>query len=126
LLSHSGYVENIVRTIGLSALSTFFALLIGYPIAYQMSHGTRRIRIFLTVAIMAPYLTSILLRSFSWLVILGHEGVMNDTLDKVGLGPVSMVFTPIAVVVSLTHYLLPLMILPLAATMRTIEGSRLK
>lgn len=126
LFSHSGYVENILRTIGISAFSTFLALLIGYPIAYQMAHGSRRTRIFLTVTIMAPYLTSILLRSFSWLVILGQQGVVNEVLGAAGLGPLSMVFTPIAVVVSLTHYLLPLMILPLAATMRSVDTSRLQ
>jgi len=124
LLGHSGYVDSIVRTILISAASTVLALLLGYPIAYQMVHGGAWLRTFLTVAIMAPYLTSILLRSFSWLVILGRQGPVNKLLEQFGLEPVAMVFTPIAVVVSLSHYLLPLMILPLAATMRTIGDSR--
>ncbi|MER7278443.1 ABC transporter permease subunit [Dactylosporangium sp. NPDC000244] len=126
LLGHSGYVANIVRTILISAASTFVALLLGYPIAYQMVHGGRWLRTFLTVAIMAPYLTSILLRSFSWLVILGRQGPINKLIEQFGLEPIAMVFTPIAVVVSLSHYLLPLMILPLAATMRSVDNSRMR
>nr|BFE55969.1 ABC transporter permease subunit [Dactylosporangium thailandense] len=126
LLGHSGYVDNIVRTILISAASTFVALLLGYPIAYQMVHGGRWLRTFLTVAIMAPYLTSILLRSFSWLVILGRQGPINKLIEQFGLEPIAMVFTPIAVVVSLAHYLLPLMILPLAATMRSVDNSRMR
>ncbi|MEV0733841.1 MULTISPECIES: ABC transporter permease subunit [Polymorphospora] len=126
LLGHSGYVDNIFRTILISATSTFLALVLGYPIAYQMVHGGKWLRTFLTVAIMAPYLTSILLRSFSWLVILGRQGPVNKLLGQLGLEPVAMVFTPIAVVVSLSHYLLPLMILPLAATMRSLRDSRMR
>ncbi|GAA2217753.1 hypothetical protein GCM10010429_49030 [Micromonospora olivasterospora] len=126
LLGHSGYVDNIVRTILISAASTLVALVLGYPIAYQMAHGGRWLRTFLTVAIMAPYLTSILLRSFSWLVILGRQGPVNKLIEQFGLEPIAMVFTPIAVVVSLSHYLLPLMILPLAATMRSVDGSRVR
>ncbi|MFI6824528.1 ABC transporter permease subunit [Micromonospora sp. NPDC050187] len=124
LLGHSGYRDSIVRTILISAVATFLALLFGYPIAYQMVHGGKWLRTFLTVAIMAPYLTSILLRSFSWLVILGRQGPVNKLVEQFGLEPISMVFTPIAVVVSLSHYLLPLMILPLAATMRSLGDSR--
>ncbi|MFF5235240.1 ABC transporter permease subunit [Dactylosporangium sp. NPDC000521] len=126
LLGHSGYVDNIVRTILISAASTLVALLLGYPIAYQMVHGGTWLRTFLTVAVMAPYLTSILLRSFSWLVILGRQGPINKLIEHFGLEPLQMVFTPIAVVVSLSHYLLPLMILPLAATMRSVDGSRMR
>ncbi|MEU4565340.1 ABC transporter permease subunit [Micromonospora sp. NPDC023956] len=124
LLGHSGYRDSIVRTILISATSTLLALVFGYPIAYQMVHGGKWLRTFLTVAIMAPYLTSILLRSFSWLVILGRQGPVNKLLAQFGLEPIGMVFTPIAVVVSLSHYLLPLMILPLAATMRSLGDSR--
>ncbi|WP_416903790.1 ABC transporter permease subunit [Micromonospora echinospora] len=124
LLGHAGYRDSIVRTILISAVATFLALLFGYPIAYQMVHGGKWLRTFLTVAIMAPYLTSILLRSFSWLVILGRQGPVNKLVEQFGLEPISMVFTPIAVVVSLSHYLLPLMILPLAATMRSLGDSR--
>ncbi|GAA1006631.1 ABC transporter permease subunit [Acrocarpospora pleiomorpha] len=126
LLGHSGYVDNIVRTILISAASTFVALIFGYPIAYQMVHGGTWLCTFLTVAIMAPYLTSILLRSFSWLVILGRQGPVNKLIEQFGLEPIAMVFTPIAVVVSLSHYLLPLMILPLAATMRSVDDSRMR
>ncbi|MFG1951884.1 ABC transporter permease subunit [Micromonospora sp. NPDC048830] len=126
LLGHSGYVDSIVRTILISAASTLVALVLGYPIAYQMVHGGTWLRTFLTVAIMAPYLTSILLRSFSWLVILGRQGPVNKLIEQFGLEPIAMVFTPIAVVVSLSHYLLPLMILPLAATMRAVGDSRVR
>lgn len=126
LLSQPGYVEIIFRTIWISALATAIALVIGYPIAYFMVNGGKKVRIFLTIAVVAPYLTSILLRSFSWMVLLGRNGVVNGFLATMGLEPITMLFTPIAVVVSLAHYLLPLMILPIAATMRSVDSSRLK
>lgn len=126
LLSQPGYVEIILRTIWISATATVIALIIGYPMAYYMVNGTRGVKVFLTIAVIAPYLTSILLRSFSWMVLLGRNGLINNALTAIGLEPVTMLFTPIAVVVSLAHYLLPLMILPIASTMRSVDTSRLK
>lgn len=126
LLSQPGYVEIIFRTLWMSAAATVIALLIGYPIAYFMVNGGRVLRVFLTVAVIAPYLTSILLRSFSWMVLLGRNGLINNGLAVFGLEPLTMLFTPIAVVISLAHYLLPLMILPISATMRSVDSSRLK
>lgn len=126
LLSQPGYVAIIFRTIWISAAATGIALLIGYPMAYHMVNGSRRVKVFLTIAVVAPYLTSILLRSFSWMVLLGRNGPVNNALTAVGLEPVAMLFTPVAVVLSLAHFLLPLMILPIAATMRSADSSRLK
>lgn len=126
LFVNKGYYLTILRTLWMSGLATFIALLIGYPIAFVMVHGSAPVRRFLMIAIVAPYLTSILLRSFAWLVILGQNGVLNGLLGKAGVGPIPMMFTPIAVVIGLAHFLLPLMVLPLAATMRSINTAGLR
>ncbi|WP_170845120.1 ABC transporter permease subunit [Chitinasiproducens palmae] len=122
ILQHAGYLRTIGRTLGLAALSTVFALLLGYPIAYVMAMraGTRLAR-FLTFCIVAPYVTSLLVRTFSWQVLLGRVGPFNQLLHAVGLARFELLFTPAAVLIGLTHFLLPMMILPLVSVMRGID-----
>ncbi|MCC6195829.1 MAG: ABC transporter permease subunit [Burkholderiales bacterium] len=122
ILSQSGYIWTIMRTIGLAAASTLLALVIGYPIAYVIAtHRSARMRSFLVLCVAAPYLTSILIRTFAWQVLLGRVGLMNNALAGIGLPRLDLLFNSFAVIVGLTHFLLPLMILPLVSVMRRID-----
>lgn len=127
ILTQPGYVWTIVRTLGVSALASLLALLIGYPIAY-VAATTRSVamRRFLIFCVLAPYLTSILIRTFAWQVLLGRVGPVNQALKALGVSAGDLMFNSFAVIVGLTHFLLPLMVLPLISVMRQIDMSLVK
>ncbi len=124
LLTQPGYLRTLGRTLSLAAISTAMALVIGYPIAYTIA-TTEKIwlRRLLILCIAAPYLTSILIRTFAWQVLLGRVGLINTGLNQFGLASYELLFNAFAVVVGLTHFLLPLMILPLVSVMKNIDKS---
>lgn len=124
LLTQPGYLRTLGRTLSLAAISTALALVIGYPIAHTIA-TTEKIwlRRLLILCIAAPYLTSILIRTFAWQVLLGRVGLINTGLQQLGLSSFELLFNAFAVVVGLTHFLLPLMILPLVSVMKNIDRS---
>jgi putative spermidine/putrescine transport system permease protein len=127
LLTQPGYLRTLGRTLSLAATSTALALLIGYPIAYVIATTEKVwIKRVLIICIAAPYLTSILIRTFAWQVLLGRVGLINTGLDQLGLPTYELLFNAFAVIVGLTHFLLPLMILPLVSVMKNIDLTLLR
>jgi len=98
-------------------------LLCGYPLAYSIAQAGSRLRRLLIFAVLIPFWSSILVRTFAWMVLLQRRGLINSTL--VGLGvtdtPITMVHNRIGVLVGMVHILLPFMVLPLYAVMVRID-----
>lgn len=127
ILTQPGYLWTLGRTLGLAAASTSLALLIGYPLAYVIATTPRVwLRYGLIFCIATPYLTSILIRTFAWQVLLGRIGLVTQGLEAVGLGTLNLMFNATAVIIGLTHFLLPLMVLPLVSVMRKIDLTLLR
>lgn len=112
------------RTIEISALVTIFCLLLGYPVAYLLSNLPQRSTNLLLILVLLPFWTSILVRTTAWIAILQGNGVLNDLFVAFGVigddSRFSMVYNRTGTLVAMTHILLPFMILPLYAVMRTI------
>lgn len=112
------------RTIEISALVTIFCLLLGYPVAYLLSNLPQRSTNLLLILVLLPFWTSILVRTTAWIAILQGNGVLNDLFVAFGVigddNRFSMVYNRTGTLVAMTHILLPFMILPLYAVMRTI------
>jgi len=111
------------RTIGLSMLVTVLCVIFGFPVAYV--HSKIKQPIFKTVIlaiVSAPLLTSSLVLSFGWIVILGKRGLINNLMLASGIiaKPVKILFTIKAVVVALTQVMLPFMIVPLISTLQKL------
>jgi ABC-type spermidine/putrescine transport system permease subunit I len=107
------------RSLSLALTTTALCLILGYPVAYLFLIGgtwTRRIILVLTIA---PLLTSGIVRTYAWLVILGGRGVVNTTLIYLGVidRPLRIVNTHWAVLIGMVQIHLPVMILPLIAVM---------
>ncbi|UOM35238.1 ABC transporter permease [Acuticoccus sp. I52.16.1] len=107
------------RSMSLALSTTLFCFLFGYPVAYLYLVGgtwTRRLILILTIA---PLLTSGIVRTYAWLVILGGRGVVNMALTDLGLidRPLRIINTPVAVLIGMVQIHLPVMILPLIAVM---------
>lgn len=111
------------RTIVLSFIVAILCLVFGYPIAYVYTRaGSRLVKAFLLGSVLTPLLTSSLVLTFGWIVILGRRGIINDVLKAFGVieQPVQMLFTFEAVLVGMVQVHLPFMIVPLIATLRAI------
>ncbi|RAM65261.1 ABC transporter permease [Herbaspirillum rubrisubalbicans] len=116
------------RTLWMSAVVTFFALLLAYPLAYWLSTMPERRANLLMILVLIPFWTSILVRVAAWIVLLQSEGLVNKALMLAGLtqSPLELVFNRVGVYISMTHILLPFMILPLYSVMKSVPPTYLK
>ena len=111
------------NTIKLGLLTVLATLVIGYPFAVTYTNsGPRTQRVLLFIIIM-PVLLSVVVRTFAWIVILGNEGVINQTLMALGLtaAPIRLLQTEFGLILSLTQIELPMMALPLISVMSRID-----
>jgi len=102
---------------------TLLCLVFGVPTAYLLAHLSGTWRNLLLVAVALPFLTSILIRTYAWMAILGRQGVVNQFLQWAGLtdGPVRLMHNELGVYVGMVHVLLPFMILPVYSVMTAID-----
>ncbi|EHL99936.1 ABC transporter, permease protein [Acetobacteraceae bacterium AT-5844] len=115
------------RVLGTTAQVAFVVtvacLLLGYPVAYAMSRVQRGTANLLMVLVLIPFWTSILVRTYAWMALLGRRGVVNNALIAMGLvdQPLQLMNTRFAVYLAMVHVLLPFMILPLYAALRGLD-----
>ncbi len=116
------FVQVLGRTFSIAAAVTILCLLLGYPLAYALAQAPTRTANVLLVFVLLPFWTSLLVRTSAWIVLLQHEGVINDALLRADLieAPLEMLYRRAAVYAAMTHVLLPFMVLPLYAVMKSI------
>jgi spermidine/putrescine transport system permease protein len=117
------YVEVLLRTARIAASVTLLSLLLGYPLAYYMSFHAGIRKDLLYQMVIVPLWVSYLVRGYAWKTILGSEGVLNGFLQYLHIThePVSFfLYSPFAVVVTLTHIYTPFVFLPLYASLEHI------
>jgi putative spermidine/putrescine transport system permease protein len=116
------YLAVFSRTFVIGFAVTVFALLLGYPLAYWISTLNERRANLVMILVLIPFWTSILVRVAAWIVILQSEGLVNKALIGSGLihDPLALLFNRVGVYISMTHILLPFMILPLYSVMKSI------
>lgn len=123
VLSAPGIVNALVATNWISALVTALTLLIGYPIAYYLANSTGWRFSLVLFCIIVPYFTSVIVRTYSWMVLLGRNGAINQTLLSLGIidAPLQLLYNKMGVLIGMTYVLMPYMVLTLYATMRAID-----
>jgi putative spermidine/putrescine transport system permease protein len=121
------YAAVIWNTVAISALVTLVCILVGYPFAYSIAAARPAVRRYLIFAVLVPFWSSVLVRSFAWLVLLQRDGLVNKAIIWLGLSstPLTLVHNRIGVLVGMSHVLLPFMVLPLYSVMARIDGSLL-
>ncbi|HEX3538533.1 MAG TPA: ABC transporter permease [Stellaceae bacterium] len=128
LLLSQAFLTALATTNWIALIVTATVLLVSYPIAYYLTTGTGSgVRIVL-LSIVLPYFTSIIVRTFSWMVLLGEHGLVNDTLLAAGViaGPLPLMYNRLGVLIGMSYVLLPYMVLTLYAAMRAIDPSLLR
>lgn len=116
------FLRILLRTVQTAAIVTVLAILLGYPVALVMSRLEGRAAMLVAACVLIPLWTSVLVRSYAWIVLLQRTGVVNNALMSWGLidQPLRLIYTDGAVVIAMTHVLMPYMILPIFAALRSI------
>lgn len=122
------YVAIFVTTFKVALLVTALCVLLGYPVAYMMTTLPERWAQLVMLAVLVPFWTSLLVRTYAWLVLLQRRGLVNTALDALGLieRPLPLVHNMTGTVIGMVHVMLPFLILPLYAAMRTIDDNLMR
>lgn len=122
-LTHPLYVQVFLLTVRMALAVTAGCLLLGYPIAYLLATTTRFWRMVGFLFILFPFWTSVLVRTYAWMVLLGRNGVVNKILLATGLieQPLALMYNFTGVLIGMVHVLLPYMILPLYGALRRVD-----
>jgi putative spermidine/putrescine transport system permease protein len=118
------YARVFLDTVWICALTALSTLLIGYPLAYALvSTGNAFVKSALLVIVVTPLFLGEVVRTYSWIIVLGNNGFINSVLRQLGLieRPVQFMFTTLGVVVALVHVTLPVMVIMLAAGLSHID-----
>ncbi|MDX6748586.1 ABC transporter permease [Geminicoccaceae bacterium 1502E] len=123
VLTSKAVATTIVTTNWISLLVTLLVLLIGYPIAYYLANRNGLRFAAVLFCIIVPYFTSVIVRTYSWMVLLGRDGLVNQGLMAVGLtdAPVPLLYNKTGVLIGMVYVLLPYMILTIFASMKSID-----
>ncbi|WP_226527867.1 ABC transporter permease [Metabacillus niabensis] len=122
------FVDILLTTLRVSVITTIICILLGFPAAYYISKLGPRKKALLLLLTIFPLLTSSVVRSFSWMIIIGKNGLLNNVLISIGLinEPLDILYTPTAIIIGLVHLFLPLIIITLVGVMENIELDLLK
>lgn len=123
IFSEPVYIKTLLRTIWLCLATTAINFILGYPVAYLLSIVKSKTAGAIMTIILLSLWTSLLVRTYSWMVILQRTGVVNSFLLALGIisEPVQIMYTPAAVLIGMVHILLPYMILPIYSVLRSID-----
>ncbi|MDA0662744.1 MAG: ABC transporter permease subunit [Proteobacteria bacterium] len=122
------YLNALISSLRIAALSAAIALLVGYPIALAIARSPRRHRPLLLLAVVLPFWTSFLIRVYAWMGILRNEGLVNGALMGLGIidTPLPMMQSAFAVHLGIVYSYLPFMVLPLYASLERQDESLLE
>jgi mannopine transport system permease protein len=116
------YLRVMLRTLWIAVLVTALALILAWPLAWVMSRSRGIVLALLAAAVLLPLWTSVLVRTYAWMVLLQRNGVINGLLQGAGIidAPMQLLYTQGAVVLAMAHVLLPFMVLPILSALKGI------
>ncbi|UOE53328.1 ABC transporter permease [Bacillus sp. CMF12] len=119
------YLGVVWRTVKIALLTTLITIIISYPVAFQISRSKGRARNYLTLLVLSPLLISMVIRCYGWVILLSNNGVVNNTLLKLGFidQPLTLLYTELSVVIGMVHVLFPYMVLSIMGSLEKIDPS---
>ncbi|MEO1865518.1 MAG: ABC transporter permease [Pseudomonadota bacterium] len=123
MVEYKSYARVFITTFKVSALATLICIVLGYPIAYFLAALPSRWSGIFMLAVLLPFWTSLLVRTYAWLVLLQRKGLLNDLAIQIGLwdSPVKLVHNMTGTLIGMAHIMLPFLVLPLYGAMKKIE-----
>jgi putative spermidine/putrescine transport system permease protein len=127
-LSSRAVVSAMVTTNWVALLVTLLSLAIGYPIAYRLTTAERIPFALILFCVVVPYFTSVIVRTYSWMVLLGRNGIINQALMRLGIvdQPLFLLYNQTGILIGMTYVLLPYMILTLYSAMKAIDPNYMR
>ena len=128
ILERAVYLKVLANTFRIAAIATLVCVLLGYPLAYWMRSLSPGRQLLAVALVVLPFWVSILVRTYAWIVILGNDGLVNRSLQGLGLigAPVSFLYNQFGVVLGTANVLLPFLVLPLFAAMLKLDDRLLQ
>ena len=117
------YTNIFVRSIWLAIIATVVCLVLAYPVSFILSRMKKHHQGTMLMIVMLPMWMNFLLRTYAWMTLLGNNGIINNLLGMIGIGPLKLINTEGAVVLGMVYNYLPFMILPLYSVMVKIDKS---
>ena len=123
MIEYKSYARVFLTTFKVSLLTTLVCILIGYPLAYFLAQLPQRMAAIFMLTVLLPFWTSLLVRTYAWLVLLQKKGILNDFAIQIGLWetPVKLVHNMTGTLIGMAHIMLPFLVLPLYGAMRRID-----
>lgn len=111
------------RTLYMGLIVSALTLVLAFPVAYGIARAPARFRTLLLIGVLLPFLTSAVIRSFGWMVLLAQNGVVTKLLDPLGIGggPTGLLYTMPGLIIAMTHVFLPIMILVLFGVLDRVD-----
>lgn len=122
LAAVSQYSNIFIRSIWLAAISTVICLVIAYPLAIILARTDKSYQSTVLMIVMLPMWMNFLLRTYAWMTLLGNNGIINNFLTFIGIGPQKLLNTQGAIVLGMVYNYLPYMILPLYTVIEKIDN----
>jgi len=123
------YVEIFLKSFGIAMATTLICLVMAYPLALLIARSEKRFRNLLVLLVVLPFASNFLIRIYAWMIILGPESgfshFVNAILGVFGIAPVTLLFSPFAVLVGMVYVHLPFMVLPLYTNLEKHDPSLL-
>lgn len=119
------YLGVLWRTVKIALLTSLVAIVISYPVAYQITKAKGRMKNYLTLLVLSPLLISMVIRCYGWVILLSNNGVVNTALLKMGWinKPLTLLYTEFSVVIGMVHVLFPYMVLSIMGSLERIDPS---
>ena len=123
MVEYKSYKRVFFTTFQVSLFTTIICILIGYPLAYFLASLPPRIAGFFMLAVLLPFWTSLLVRTYAWLVLLQKKGILNEFAMSIGLWdtPLKLVHNMTGTLIGMAHIMLPFLVLPLLGSMKKID-----
>ena len=123
MLVYKSYARVFAETFKVSILTTLLCIIIGYPLAYFLSELPKKYARIFMLAVLLPFWTSLLVRTYAWLVLLQRKGLVNNFAIEYGLwdAPVKLVHNLNGTLIGMVHIMLPFLVLPLYGAMKRID-----
>lgn len=113
------------RSVKLSAITTLVSLILAFPVALHMRQMSERARGVVSLLLVAPLLTSVVVRTLAWVILLGPKGVINNALASMGISPVALIYNDFGIIIGLTHVYVGYMVMSLMTSLSRIDDNLL-
>ena len=117
------YLRALLRSLWIACYATAISFVLGYPIAYMMSRGSRRFATFATLFLAIQFFSIYVIKMYGWMLVLGNNGIINRALLGAGLtgAPIKLMYNEFGVAVGLVASALPLMVFPINAVLQNVS-----